>query len=128
MTEAQILKLGRKRADRLTAKEKQIHQEYWDTRLKRAGFAACEARLPDQVTALPQPQLERVRDGLDAAGLDSIRSERAADREDTVESRSALVTYLTPEAARVLEAFWQATSKHEEIKDVFLSETVLRKV
>lgn len=46
LTEAEILKIGRKRIDRQTPEEKQILLDYWEDRLKKMGESEDRARAP----------------------------------------------------------------------------------
>lgn len=58
LTEAEILKLGRKAIHRLTPEEKQILNDYWDERLKKMGWGIYRAEDTHMLAYLPQKELE----------------------------------------------------------------------
>jgi len=59
LTEAEILKLGRKALHRLTPADTAILKEYWDARLKAMKWPVHRAEDTHRLTYMPQRDLER---------------------------------------------------------------------
>lgn len=114
-SEPEILKLGRKRADRLTPDERKILEGYWEDRLKKMGESEDRARA--QVHT-PQTDLG------DWANDDTEEIRLSGDGIREVISEALDETgVLTPEEKQVLEAGLLAISRiKEDIQAVFQAE------
>ena len=76
LTEAQILKIGRKRIDRVTPDDVTVLLPYWDGRLDQAGLPMYRAEDTHKLTYLPQTKLEQRATELEDEQEDTAPPER----------------------------------------------------